>query len=389
MKAASRKIWSKRKGWATILLVIVMVIAIPLAAFAENGDGSGPSPGGGGGAGDGSGSGTPGAKPLSFISATLTNDGANVIDSESIPLKARIKLLFDKNVVNSTVWEINRNCFSLIDRDGLDVPIVVIKVDDTISFDERQAIFVEPLEELKPGTSYNLKVSPELKAKNGVSTLGGTTSGRGITIVFKTIVEALSSSKPAEDLGVQAGTKTVPVPTVSATNKLAPTASKKVEIQAAEAQEDSSDEQASAPSPLAGNAAKTGSGVPAPLAAPSPGSGSSAVVTSPKPHGTETVAGNNAADTGSSESPALGSSELSQAPAVQSGSAQLKSVATSDVAAATDLGASADPHWQFMMSLAAVLLAGWVLAEVFYLRRWRVRKRLNAMNKSDKEQLKD
>lgn len=129
--------------------------------------------------------GVPGQKPLSFVSVTLA-DGKNVQNAADIPLKPKFNLHFDKNVVNSLFWQNNSQCFTLTSSNNENIPITVSKIDDTINFSKRQFIFVEPNDSLKPGTTYQLKVSPKLQAKNGYSTLGGTTNGQGITITFKT-----------------------------------------------------------------------------------------------------------------------------------------------------------------------------------------------------------
>jgi len=159
---------------------LLLFLFLASAAFAQGGEKSS-SPG------------IPGQKPLSFVSISLV-DGGKVQDAADVPTEPKFKLEFDKNVVNSTVWEINRNCFSLVSQDNVDVPVIVTKVDDTIDFSQRNNIFVQPASPLSPGTSYTLKVSPALKAKNGVSTLGGTTSGQGVSISFKTQGQAISQA---------------------------------------------------------------------------------------------------------------------------------------------------------------------------------------------------
>ncbi len=173
-------------------------------AFAEGGDKSS-SPG------------TPGQKTLSFISISLV-DGGKVQDAADVPTQPKFKLEFDKNVVNSTIWEINRNCFSLVSENGENVPVSVTKVDDTIDFSQRNYIFVQPASALSPGTSYTLIISSALKAKNGVSTLGGTTSGQGLSISFKTQGEAVSQpvSQPVTQTATQTATQNTQAPTGSA-----------------------------------------------------------------------------------------------------------------------------------------------------------------------------
>lgn len=163
----------KRQINIPICLIMLIFLLSTSIAFAQGEGGGQSSPG------------EPGKKPLSFISITLV-DGGKVQGVADLPTEPKFKLEFDKNVVNSTIWPINRNCFSLVSQDKKSIPINVTKIDDTIDFTQRQNIFVQPVSALSPGTSYYLTISQDLKAKNGYSTLGGTTSGKGITISFKT-----------------------------------------------------------------------------------------------------------------------------------------------------------------------------------------------------------
>lgn len=147
------------------------------------------------GAGDQSNSpGTQGQKPLSFVGITLVAGGENVANATDIPLNPKFSLLFDKNVANSLFWENNYKCFSLTSVNNEKIAINVTKVDDTIDISQRQNIYVQPVSSLKPGTTYYLFISPNLRAKNGVSTLGGTTNGQGVTITFKTAGKAIQQA---------------------------------------------------------------------------------------------------------------------------------------------------------------------------------------------------
>jgi hypothetical protein len=120
---------------------------------------------------------------LNLIAVTLVG-GGNVQDAADIPTEPQFKVQFDKNVVNSSIWEANSKCFSLISQNNQSIPVTVTKVDDANDFAQRQNIFVQPVNPLSPGTSYYLKISPELKAKNG-ATLGGSNS-QEVAIAFKT-----------------------------------------------------------------------------------------------------------------------------------------------------------------------------------------------------------
>nr|WP_236614553.1 Ig-like domain-containing protein [Sporomusa ovata] len=139
-----------------------------------------------------------GQKPLGFVSISLEG-GGEVSNAVNVPTQPKFNIVFDKNVVNSTIWDNNRQCFGLISADNKNIPVVVSKIDDTVDFNHRQNIYVQPVNPLSPGTSYTLTISPDLQAKNGKSTLAGTTGGQGITISFKTAgqapVQAVSNSK--------------------------------------------------------------------------------------------------------------------------------------------------------------------------------------------------
>lgn len=178
----------KKYSAVLVTFLLLLSILIPTAVWAEGGEQAN-SPG------------TPGQKPLSFTGITLTDSGENVENAVDIPLSPKFKLSFDKNVVNSLYWENNSKCLSMITDSKENVPLSVTKIDDTIDFSQRQNIFVEPVKALLPGTGYKLSVSPNFMAKNGVSTLGGTTDGKGVTISFKTAGEApkpAATTKPEE-----------------------------------------------------------------------------------------------------------------------------------------------------------------------------------------------
>ncbi len=132
--------------------------------------------------------GIPGQKPMYFESISL-EDGTNVQNATDIPLMPKLNLKFNKNVVNMVYWDNNRNCFTLTDENDKIVPIEVTKIDDTVDSTMKRDIFVKPVKPLSPGTQYYLRISPNIRAKNGVSTLGGTTDGKGVVISFKTAGE--------------------------------------------------------------------------------------------------------------------------------------------------------------------------------------------------------
>lgn len=129
--------------------------------------------------------GSSGVKPLSYVSCTL-EDGTKVDGGEISALQPKFTLQFDKNIVDMLVWEKNRKSVSMCTDDNANVAIDVTKIDDTVDFDHRQQIFVQPLKPLESGKIYHIKVGPNLIAKNFQSTLGGSTGGKGIDVSFKT-----------------------------------------------------------------------------------------------------------------------------------------------------------------------------------------------------------
>ena len=145
-------------------------------AFAEAGTGAG-SPG------------VAGQKPIGYLGTTLV-DGGKVDNATDVPVNPKLKVGFDKNVVNSLIWTTNSQSFSMKSGNNEAIPIKVTKVDDTVDFSQRQVIFVESVSPLKPGTSYQLIISPNLTAKNGV------VLGKVITVGFKTKGEALPQVPP-------------------------------------------------------------------------------------------------------------------------------------------------------------------------------------------------
>jgi len=122
--------------------------------------------------------GVPGKKPLHFIS--ITEDGREVQGSSNIPVRPKFTVRFDKNVVNSAVWENNVKSFSLVSQRNENVPLNVTKLDDTIDFSQRQYIFIEPVNPLAPGATYRLRISPGLMSKTGE------TLGQAVTVTFRT-----------------------------------------------------------------------------------------------------------------------------------------------------------------------------------------------------------
>lgn len=126
----------------------------------------------------------PEKKPLHFVSIVL-EDGSNVNGASQLPLNPSFKLEFDKNVVNDSIWDNNKNCFKLSDASGKNIPLNVSRINDTVDFTQRDFIFVQISSHLEPGTQYQLHISPVLVAKN-LNSLGASTGGEEVVINFKT-----------------------------------------------------------------------------------------------------------------------------------------------------------------------------------------------------------
>lgn len=178
---------------------------------------------GGTGAGSQSSSpGIPGQKPLAYLGTVLVDGGEKVDNATDIPLNPKFKTEFDKNVVNILFWTNNSQCFTMKSGNDENIPVNVTKIDDTVDFSQRQYIFVQPVSPLQPGTSYQLKISPKLQAKNGVAILGGTTDGQGVTVSFKTAGEAVQQAAPVTATPAPQPTSEAAAPSSTATSTPAP-----------------------------------------------------------------------------------------------------------------------------------------------------------------------
>lgn len=131
---------------------------------------------------------------LHLVTVSVTG-GGEVQQSAEVSTEPQFKVKFDKNVTNDAIWEDNIRCFSIVGANGEAVPVVVSKSED---FSQRQIIFVQPENPLKPGTAYNLKISSWLRAKNG-ATLGGE-DDEDISVAFNTMSEQTAQTQqPAEE----------------------------------------------------------------------------------------------------------------------------------------------------------------------------------------------
>lgn len=122
--------------------------------------------------------GTPGEKPLRF--AGITENGREAQNAVQVPTQPKFTVRFDKNVVNSAVWENNQKSFRLVSARGEDIPVNVTRIEDTVDFSQRRNIFITPVNPLAPGAAYTLTILPRLMSKTGE------TLDRTVTITFRT-----------------------------------------------------------------------------------------------------------------------------------------------------------------------------------------------------------
>lgn len=137
-------------------------------------------------AGDGSGGGK--NNPLALVSSSPADGQQNV------NTVTEIKLSFSKNVVYMTVREQNQKCFTLCSQQGEQIPTQVIMADDQIEPEKRREVILKPLQELEPGTTYVVKVAPQLESKSGVSL------GNEVTVTFTTAGAKPAVAEPAEQI---------------------------------------------------------------------------------------------------------------------------------------------------------------------------------------------
>ncbi|MGI6488049.1 MAG: Ig-like domain-containing protein [Syntrophothermaceae bacterium] len=207
---------TRSKTWLALLVVFTFLVwnVVPLGALAADEE-------------------IPGQKPLNFVGAYLTEISNNTsttgpaIDQTTVPVDPLIKVQFDKNIVNDAVWEHNQQCVAIQTDAGAVVPTQVTRVKDSVNFNEKNNIFITPVNDLQKGGAYKVVVSPELKAKNGYSTLGMTTNNQPVIINFKVAgsiqvpVSGVTLNKTSITLNEgQSERLTATVTPANATNKL-------------------------------------------------------------------------------------------------------------------------------------------------------------------------
>lgn len=158
-----------KKSSVLVVAILITILFMTLPVLAGEGDGTG------GGQNI----------PLGLASSTPA-DGQT-----GVALQPEIKLTFNKNVINLAIRDANKNCFALVTLTGSNVPIEVIMADDQIYPEEKRNVSLKPLQALKPATTYIVKISPQLQAKNGTSL------GHEVTVKFVTAGTVVVSPQPA------------------------------------------------------------------------------------------------------------------------------------------------------------------------------------------------
>ncbi|WP_251554083.1 hypothetical protein [Neobacillus muris] len=160
------------------LLSVGLIFSVFGSAFAAGGgNGGGAGNGNGGGSGDGSGNPDPVLLVdayLTTITGNVSTTGKEIKGSNTVDPNPVIKVTFNKNVVNDTVWVTNSQAFALTDSDSNIIDIHVARIPDegaNANPNEKRNIFISPVEPLTLGKEYTLTIKSSLSANN-TSTLG-------------------------------------------------------------------------------------------------------------------------------------------------------------------------------------------------------------------------
>ena len=101
----------------------------------------------------------------------VSSNGASIENSTAVPLNPMIKLYFKNNIVADGVWDngtyANKSCVTMQTAAGANVPVNVLRIpDDANTFNERNNMFVTPVDTLTPGTQYKIIINADLMPKN-------------------------------------------------------------------------------------------------------------------------------------------------------------------------------------------------------------------------------
>ena len=168
------------------------------------------------------------AQPLALSSSSVADGATNVAADTAI------RLDFTKNVVNLTVKDNNKTCFSVTDSTGAAVPIVVSMGDDQVDRDVRNTIYVSPAQTWPAEETLTLTISGDLMAKNGTSmgtahtlrfTVAGAAATPAPTATPKPTPAPTPTPKPtARPTPTPAAAMATPEPEVTATPEPTPSA---------------------------------------------------------------------------------------------------------------------------------------------------------------------
>lgn len=139
------------------------------------------------------------------VSLTLVSSVPENGETE-VAVDATLELLFNKNVVNLAVQEVNRNAITIKDVDGNAVAIDILFPDDQIDREHRRNIYVDPLNNLQPNTKYHLLIDSSFTAKNGTQIDTSHTVTFTTKVSTGTTPEAGSQVADAQSLSSSDGT---------------------------------------------------------------------------------------------------------------------------------------------------------------------------------------
>ena len=138
----------KRKAIQLLIIFILMITASSFAFCLE---------------GEGEGGGLNSGDPLVLVTSSPIQNQTDV------PVDSVIHLEFNKNVVNMSVAENNKQCFNLTDGEGQSIDIQVRMGDDQVDPTIKRMVDVIPAAVLTEEEKYTLTISQNFTAKNGTS----------------------------------------------------------------------------------------------------------------------------------------------------------------------------------------------------------------------------
>lgn len=178
-----------RRLIAFVFAAVLSTVVLAAPAWAEAGDGSG----GGGGA----------DVPFAIQSSYPAN-GATGVSQNPGDLWIR----FTHNVADPAVSDHNASLVSLVAEDGSVVSATAWCYDAQIDFDQRQYIYITPLEQLKSQTTYSIVASTGIMARNGIHQ---TTSTERVTFVTGGSVSAEEPSSGTPESSIAPEEAVLPV----------------------------------------------------------------------------------------------------------------------------------------------------------------------------------